>query len=122
MHSWTVYRDPKRFVRPDEFIPERWMEPPLRPSEFDNDERAAVHTFSLGPRGCIGKNLAWAEMRLIITKLFWNLNFESAYPGQGLDWHDLKTFTVIEKQPVEVRISARNTEKQGKSEMANGAA
>lgn len=30
----------------------------------------------MGPRNCIGKNLAWAEMKLILTNLLWNFDIE----------------------------------------------
>lgn len=49
---------------------------------------------SFGHRDCIGKNLAYAEMRLILARLLWN--FELGLPeGQGssMDWS--RRFTYV---------------------------
>jgi aspirochlorine biosynthesis cytochrome P450 monooxygenase len=32
----------------------------------------------VGPRNCIGKNLAYAEMRLLLTSLVWHYDLELA--------------------------------------------
>jgi len=39
------------FRRPEEFIPERWIEG----SKFPEDNLAVVQPFSMGPRNCLGK-------------------------------------------------------------------
>ncbi|KAK6950625.1 hypothetical protein Daesc_007149 [Daldinia eschscholtzii] len=57
---------------------ERWLSEvrsdPTSPFSKDRDE--AVQPFSLGPRSCLGQNLAMAELRLIIAKLLWTFDFE----------------------------------------------
>jgi len=45
------YASAANFSRPNEFIPERWMNDP----RFENDDRAALQPFSYGPRNCFGK-------------------------------------------------------------------
>lgn len=42
------------FKRAKEFIPERYLDLPPG-SEFENDDKAAMQPFSMGPRNCIGK-------------------------------------------------------------------
>jgi cytochrome P450 len=42
------------FKHARDFIPERWLELPPG-SEFENDDKAAMQPFSMGPRNCIGK-------------------------------------------------------------------
>lgn len=42
------------FRRAKDFIPERYLKLPPG-SEFENDDRAAMQPFSMGPRNCIGK-------------------------------------------------------------------
>lgn len=49
--SWCAHHNPSNFKNPDAFIPERWLEDP----EYKSDLRLASRPFSLGPRGCIGK-------------------------------------------------------------------
>lgn len=53
--------------------------------KFANDNRAALKPFSAGTRDCIGKNLAYSELRLILSKLLFHFDWEVA-PGQE-DWH-----------------------------------
>ena len=108
VNSWTLYHDPALFARAEEFIPERWLEPPSRPKDFDGDQLSVVNPFSLGARNCIGKALAWAEMRLIVARIFWAFDLEAkGTKDQWLDWKSLRTFLVVEKKPVEVNMRIR---------------
>lgn len=108
VNSWTLYHDPALFARAEEFVPERWLESPSRPKEFDGDQLSAVNPFSLGPRNCIGKALAWAEMRVIVARIVWAFDLEAkGAKEEWLDWTSLKTFLVVEKKPVEVRMKIR---------------
>lgn len=59
--------------------------------------------FSHGPRDCIGKNLAFSEMRLIICRLLHRFNIELV-PGQD-GWHDnQKIFGIWQKEPLYIRL------------------
>ncbi|TLD16310.1 uncharacterized protein PgNI_02606 [Pyricularia grisea] len=68
------------FANANLFRPERWFPSGpggknkvkiTRPSKYDGDRREAFKTFSIGPRNCIGKHLAYAEIRTILAKLLW---------------------------------------------------
>ena len=37
-----------------------------------------VQNFSFGPRNCIGKYLAWAEMRLVLARMVWTFDISAA--------------------------------------------
>ncbi|ORY71471.1 cytochrome protein [Pseudomassariella vexata] len=89
------------FTRPEEFIPERF----LGDEAFADDNYDVLQPFSVGPRNCIGKNLAYAEMRLILAKMLWNFDF-ALVKGQD-DWMDQKTFTLWEKPPLMVNVKKR---------------
>lgn len=52
-HHYSTYHAESHFAEPEAFIPERWLE--NRDKRFENDNRAVLHTFSLGPRNCLGK-------------------------------------------------------------------
>ncbi|KAF2119242.1 AflN/verA/monooxygenase [Lophiotrema nucula] len=66
----AIHHNPKIFVKPDEFIPERWTvgpEDPLYPP------KGAWRVFEWGPRACIGQTLALLELRVALvmtTRLF----------------------------------------------------
>ncbi|KAF2478053.1 cytochrome P450 monooxygenase-like protein [Lindgomyces ingoldianus] len=85
-------------ANPDAFIPERH----LGAQRYANDNRAVLQPFSFGPRNCLGKNLAYAEMRLILTKVLWNFDLELV--DRERDWFDQKVFTLWDKPPLMVKL------------------
>lgn len=92
------------FHRANEFIPERWLPDAVtnEKNEFFADNRDARQPFSLGPRNCIGKNLAFSEMRQILARLLWNFDLELV--DKKLDWSRQKSFALREKGPLMVHI------------------
>ena len=54
---------------------------------------AVFRPFSTGPRDCIGKNLAYAEMRMIVSKLLYKFDFE-VLPGQD-GWMDQQRSFIV---------------------------
>lgn len=66
--QYPAYRSTRHFKNPDTFAPERF----LGDDVYANDTRSVFQPFSVGPRNCIGQNLAWAELRTVIARLVWN--------------------------------------------------
>lgn len=95
VHQYSANHMGENFHRADEFLPERWL--PSAENEgstFASDIRAACQPFSLGPRACLGMNLAYAEMRLIMTKFLWHFDVELRQESREWDeqtaslvWH-----------------------------------
>ncbi|KAF2186177.1 cytochrome protein [Zopfia rhizophila CBS 207.26] len=97
--KWT-----QNFHRPTKFIPERWMKG--APLEFERDGKKTLKPFSVGPRGCLGKSFAWAEMRIILANMVWHLDFE--LQPDSRDWiSKQRVFFLWEKWDPNVRISSR---------------
>ncbi|RFU34841.1 hypothetical protein B7463_g1459, partial [Scytalidium lignicola] len=91
MTQWATFHSPKNFEKPDDFIPERWLEE----SEFTQDKKAALQPFHVGPRNCLGRNLAYAEMRLLMALLLWNFDLEIM--PESKDWKMQKVYLLWEK-------------------------
>ncbi|KAK6204019.1 hypothetical protein LQW54_008592 [Pestalotiopsis sp. IQ-011] len=74
----TIQRHPGYWTRPDEFLPERWLDNdgPLRPP------KNAWLPFSLGPRNCIGMELAMMELKLVSVFTARTFSVEEAWA----DW------------------------------------
>ncbi|KAI2466608.1 cytochrome P450 [Annulohypoxylon bovei var. microspora] len=108
IQAYTMNRDPAYFHSPLSFEPERWLpEASTDPkSPFVKDHRWAIQPFILGPRNCLGQNIAMAELRLIISKLIWTFDFE-VIEEKKIKWEDLRVFLLMEKKPIEVRIKSR---------------
>ncbi|PSN63043.1 putative cytochrome P450 [Corynespora cassiicola Philippines] len=101
IHQYASFHSTKNFADPEEFAPERFLE--VGESRWKNDRRDALQPFSFGPRNCIGRNLAYAEMRLILATILWNFDLQLA-PGQE-KWLDQKIYLVWEKHPLMVKFT-----------------
>jgi len=80
MSPYAVHRDPRWFVDPLEFRPERWLtEDTARP-------KFGYFPFGGGARVCIGERFAWMEGVLILAALGqrWRLHLE---PGHRVETH-----------------------------------
>ena len=107
MNQHATNHNPKGFTDPDVFHPERWL-PSTHPrydARFQNDNRAAVKPFSHGTRDCVGKKLAYAEMRVIIAKILHEFEFEFTYPQEN--WHRQMAFLAWEKVPLMITLRRR---------------
>ena len=103
VNHFSCSRHPQNFYRAHDFLPERWL-PGIRDSEpFDKDNRACMQPFSFGPRNCLGKNLARAEMRLILAKLLWRFDMELV-EGRGNWMEGQKVFGFWAKPPLMCRL------------------
>ncbi|KAH7055844.1 putative cytochrome P450 [Macrophomina phaseolina] len=100
IHQLAQFRSPANFAEPDTFAPERFLEPD--DPRWARDRRDALQPFSFGPRNCIGRNLAYAEMRLIMASILWHFDLELAEGQEG--WPDQKIYLVWEKHPLMVRL------------------
>ncbi|KAF9876162.1 benzoate 4-monooxygenase cytochrome p450 [Colletotrichum karsti] len=82
---WGATHSERNFKDPYTFLPERWLN-----REGSSDKFGASNAFSLGPRGCIGRNLSYMEMRLIIGKLLWHNDLQ--FHGDNDAWDPEKDY------------------------------
>ena len=109
---------PNLFHAPDTFAPERFLpksHPYAQPELFSKDDQTAFQPFGLGSRGCIGRHLAYAEIRLILARLVWRFNMEldevRLIREQGTaEWVDQKSYRFWERRPLWVWLRARKIE------------
>ncbi|KAK6064079.1 benzoate 4-monooxygenase cytochrome p450 [Seiridium cupressi] len=100
--SFVMTRDSRYWNRPNEFVPGRWIGEGL-----PGDNRAASQPFSLGPRACIGINLAKVEARLALAKLAWKYDWELR--NKDVDFlRQAKMYTLWQKPDVRVRYTPRS--------------
>lgn len=85
-------------------MPERWL--PDEPEGQWGDKFETSLPFHSGPRGCLGKNLAYLEMRFIIAKLLWRYDVE--WFDTTLDWdRDGMGYTVWKKPDFRMLLQER---------------
>ncbi|KAJ5964510.1 uncharacterized protein N7479_004386 [Penicillium vulpinum] len=92
---------PTNFTDAEQFIPERHMNDP----RFANDSKTAMQPFSFGPRNCIGRNLAYVEMRIILARMVLNFDMELDQPEK--DWMDQDCFVLWYKPKLMVQLKPR---------------
>ncbi len=64
MNVWQTHRHPDFWEKPDQFIPERFLEGAL-----SGQHKQSYLPFSSGPRSCIGKPLAMMEILLCLAMI-----------------------------------------------------
>ncbi|KAJ3519244.1 hypothetical protein NM208_g14199 [Fusarium decemcellulare] len=109
IYQWATHHSSRNFLDPELFAPERFLPAthPLHEARYASDNKAAFKPFSVGPRDCIGKNLAYAELRMVVSRLLWTFDLEIV-EGQE-DWVSRqRTFTVHDKGPLMIRLKPRN--------------
>ncbi|KAL9005678.1 MAG: hypothetical protein Q9188_001537 [Gyalolechia gomerana] len=92
----------RNFSSPFTFAPSRW----LRDPQYADDKLDAVQPFSVGARNCIGKNLANAEIALVLTRLLWEFDIALAEETDK-DWPNQKAWFSWSKKPLVVEMKER---------------
>ncbi|KAI9839536.1 MAG: hypothetical protein M1819_002162 [Sarea resinae] len=125
--QYACFHSDSNFHAADSFMPERWLPSSSdADSVFAGDSKTALQPFSVGPRNCIGKNLALSEMRLLLSKLLFHFDMqlergtacvhENEIENEKKnddtnninDWVKSQTiYTLWQKGPLMVRLSER---------------
>lgn len=106
VHQLAANYSRSNFNDPHTFAPERWVPD----SAYKDDKRDARQPFSVGPRNCIGKNLAFSEMRQILARILWRFDLELVDPG--VEWEKQKSYTLWAKGPLMCRLTDRQSDGQ----------
>ncbi|KAK3689303.1 cytochrome P450-like protein [Podospora appendiculata] len=91
---YTIHHNPAYYPAPFSYVPERWLVDGESVSEEDvATAQSAFCPFSIGPRGCIGKGLAYVEMTITLARVLFLYDLRRARgvvdPGegrQGAEW------------------------------------
>jgi cytochrome P450 len=83
---FPMFHDPRYFIEPDVFIPERWLDRPELVLRKD-----AFNPFMTGPYNCAGKGMAMMELRSVVSRVI--SEFDVKMP-EGFDekkfWNGVK--------------------------------
>jgi cytochrome P450 len=94
--TYTLLRDEVAFDNATEFIPDRWI-------DGDKDRMSKAHLpFSIGPRACIGRNIAYFEQIIVIATLVHAFDFDFSHKD-----FELETIERFNANPSELVVSPR---------------
>ncbi|EPE10884.1 cytochrome p450 [Ophiostoma piceae UAMH 11346] len=100
--QYSMFRNQRNFHIAEKFMPQRWLG---TDSRFASDRKDAFQPFSYGPRNCIGRYLAYAEMRSILARIVFNFDFELR--PESYNWVDQRSFNIWDKGPLYVNLTHR---------------
>ena len=90
MHQ-ALHRNPNYWVRPDEFLPERWLVGPKDPLYPVKD---AWRPFEFGPQNCLGQELAMLEVKAVLILTCREFNIAAAYDEWDIKYLKVKPKTI----------------------------
>lgn len=80
---YTLHHNEGCYPDPFSYIPERWLpdQTPMYLAGYIEKAQAAFCAFSIGPRGCIGRGLAYVELMTTLARCLWLYDIRLA-PGE----------------------------------------
>ena len=103
LSQWVVHRDARWFADPQEFHPQRWLQP-----EIDSLPKYAYFPFGGGPRVCIGNTFAMLEATLALAYMADHFHFELQSDKPVVAWPSI---TLRPRHGIPVRVMKRTGEK-----------
>ncbi|PWY70903.1 cytochrome P450 [Aspergillus heteromorphus CBS 117.55] len=103
---YSIHHCGRYYSDPGEFEPERWIVGRGRGSEGEDKWKDGVSPympFSIGPRSCIGKPLAMAQVMLTVARMVWEFELRRAELGE--EW--VGTGVRAEEYVLEDHVTAR---------------
>lgn len=96
---FSIQRSHAHFSNPNTFAPERWF--PENKSSIPLElSKKAFHPFSLGSRGCIGKNLAYMEITTVLAQIAYRADWKLASGAEStVDYKLAAHFTSVKSGP-----------------------
>ncbi|KAK3395454.1 cytochrome P450 [Sordaria brevicollis] len=100
IQPWSMNHSRENWVDPWAFNPDRFLDDKETAKEKGN-MLDALQAFSLGPRNCIGRNLAYVEMRWILARILFDFDLRGS--PTTAKWIDRqKAYVVWERVPLDV--------------------
>jgi len=98
--SYSIHRDARIWGEDfEDYRPERWFE------QDQADIQKTFNPFSIGPRACVGRNLAFLELQIIIGSIMRRFDIVLASPNQ-----ELKTREGFLRKPLGCNVGIKRRE------------
>lgn len=110
---YGLHRNSQLWSRPNDFVPDRWIDPSLRALDAGQEMIGAYMPFAAGPRSCLGQPLANVMLRIVLARIIHQYQFtDRRLSGGQCDASKLRKdmqagFTVLPAGGLELAVSAR---------------
>ncbi|KAM4115363.1 hypothetical protein ACJW30_04G143800 [Castanea mollissima] len=99
VNSWAVHRDPEVWDRPEEFLPERFIDNPI---DFKGQD-FELFPFGCGRRACPGYTFGVASIEYVVANLLYWFDWKLPNPSvmrEDLDMSEVSALVVSKKIPL----------------------
>lgn len=86
--TYTIHHNAQYWDDPFSYMPERWLRSEDNKAEVSPRRRPFI-PFSIGPRSCVGKPLAYAQSMLTLARLLWEFDIRRADSEEGWEAKDI---------------------------------
>ncbi|XP_050235828.1 cytochrome P450 71A1-like [Mercurialis annua] len=102
INAWAIQRDPNLWDRPQEFLPERFLN--CSDDSENAEHRHLMFSFGFGRRACPGMSFAYAEIEYVMANLLYWFDWElpDGQKGEDLDMSEKWIFVIYKKLPLQV--------------------
>ncbi|KAF6831216.1 cytochrome p450 monooxygenase [Colletotrichum plurivorum] len=99
IQQWSSNHSPDNWTEPWKYDPERF----LKTEDDEINRLVSLQPFSVGPRNCIGRNLAYAEMRMVLARVLFDFDLSL---NQGYDgWIEKqRAYGIWDRVPLSVHL------------------
>ena len=101
---YLLHRHPEYWKQPNEFLPERWLDPAI-----ENMHRYAYLPFAGGPRICIGNSFATMEANLLLATIAQRYRLRLV---EGVEIKPAALITMFPRDGLPMRLEARTAPTQ----------
>ncbi|KAI0385322.1 putative cytochrome P450 [Hypomontagnella monticulosa] len=103
VQQWSMNHSKDNWKDPWKFDPERFLNTPEEAAKQGN-LLESLQSFNVGPRNCIGRNLAYAEMRLILARIIYEFDMKPTDESHG--WIEKqKAFALWDRVPLYLTLT-----------------
>ncbi|KAK7743643.1 hypothetical protein SLS62_010546 [Diatrype stigma] len=104
VQHWSINHSEDNWEDPWAFKPERFLAGDAAEAAKSGNRLEALQPFNVGPRNCIGRNLAYAEMRLILARIVYDFDLELA--DDSKNWIERqRAFALWDRIPLNVYLT-----------------